>query len=148
MSGIVGIKQQHIDSRPISAWQWFLVAMCFLVVVADGMDVAIMGFRHPPPILAEWNISRPAFGFVISAAPFGLVLGALVAGPSSDRFGRKIVLVMSILIFGLLTLVSAYARRSRADGGTAFPGRHWHGRRDAQCLHSAGRILAAPPPLP
>jgi AAHS family 4-hydroxybenzoate transporter-like MFS transporter len=107
MSGVIDIKQ-HIDDRPISAAQWLLVALCFLVVVADGMDVAIMGFVTPP-ILGEWSISRPAFGFVISAAPFGLVLGALVAGPSSDRFGRKPVLIASILVFGALTLASAYA---------------------------------------
>ncbi len=106
-SAIVDIKE-FIDSRPISAFQWFLVAMCFMVVVADGMDVAVMGFVTPS-ILMEWDISRPAFGLVLSAAPFGLVLGALVAGPSSDRFGRKPVLIASIVIFGALTLVAAYA---------------------------------------
>jgi AAHS family 4-hydroxybenzoate transporter-like MFS transporter len=79
-----------------------------MVVVADGMDVAIMGFVTPS-ILTEWSISRPAFGIVISAAPFGLVVGALVAGPSSDRFGRKPVLVVSVLIMGLLTLATAWA---------------------------------------
>ncbi|HMR31001.1 MAG TPA: MFS transporter [Geminicoccaceae bacterium] len=98
----------HIDSQPISAFQWFLVAMCFLVVVADGMDVAIMGFVTPS-ILEEWAISRPAFGMVISAAPFGLVIGALLAGPSSDRFGRKIVLIASVLTFAIFTLAAAYA---------------------------------------
>src|SRR4051812_4515657 len=97
-----------IDQQPISAFQWLLVALCFMVVVADGMDVAIMGFVTPS-ILAEWNISRPAFGFVISAAPFGLVVGALVAGPSLDRLGRKPVLVVSVLIMGLLTLATAWA---------------------------------------
>jgi hypothetical protein len=56
----VDIKS-FIDGRPISSYQWFLVAMCFLVVVADGMDVAIMGFVTPS-ILQEWDISRPAFG--------------------------------------------------------------------------------------
>ncbi len=106
-AGSVDIKS-FIDDRPISAFQWFLVAMCFLVVVADGMDVAIMGFVTPS-ILQEWDISRPAFGIVISAAPFGLVIGALVAGPSSDRFGRKPVLIVSILLFGALTLLAAYA---------------------------------------
>lgn len=106
-AGAIDIKA-FIDERPVSAYQWFLVAMCFLVVVADGMDVAIMGFVTPA-ILAEWNISRPTFGIVISAAPFGLVIGALVAGPSSDRFGRKVVLIVSMLIFGLLTLVTAWA---------------------------------------
>lgn len=97
-----------IDERAISAYQWFLVAMCFLVVVADGMDVAIMGFVTPS-ILEEWGISRAAFGLVISAAPFGLVIGALVAGPSSDRFGRKLVLTASVLLFGLFTVLTAYA---------------------------------------
>jgi len=97
-----------IDERPVSTYQWFLVAMCFLVVVADGMDVAIMGFVTPP-ILQEWNISRPAFGLVLSAAPFGLVLGALLAGPSSDRFGRKPVLAAAVLLFGVFTILAAYA---------------------------------------
>ena len=106
-SATVDIKT-FIDNRPISAFQWLLVAMCFLVVVADGMDVAIMGFVTPS-ILQEWDISRPAFGIVLSAAPFGLVIGALVAGPSSDRFGRKPVLIASILLFGALTLLAAYA---------------------------------------
>ena len=69
----VDIKS-FIDEQPISAFQWLLVALCFLVVVADGMDVAIMGFVTPS-ILQEWDISRPAFGIVISAAPFGLVVG-------------------------------------------------------------------------
>src|SRR5690349_15203379 len=97
-----------IDAQPISARQWTLVALCFLVVVADGMDVAIMGFVTPS-ILQEWDISRPAFGIVLSAAPFGLVLGALIAGPSSDRFGRKPVLVVSVLAFGVLTVAAAFA---------------------------------------
>lgn len=104
---VVDIKG-FIDERPISAFQWLLVVLCFLVVVADGMDVAIMGFVTPS-ILQEWDISRAAFGVVISAAPFGLVIGALVAGPSSDRFGRKLVLIVSVLLFGAFTLLTAYA---------------------------------------
>ena len=106
-AGTVDIKS-FIDGRSISAYQWLLVALCFLVIAADGMDVAIMGFVTPA-ILQEWDISRPVFGIVISAAPFGLVIGALVAGPSSDRFGRKPVLVTSVLVFGVLTLLAAYA---------------------------------------
>ncbi len=107
MAKTIDIKD-FINERPASAFQWFLVAMCFLVVVADGMDVAIMGFVTPP-ILQEWDISRSAFGFVISAAPFGLVIGTLVAGPSSDRFGRKIVLTISVFLFGLFTVLAARA---------------------------------------
>jgi AAHS family 4-hydroxybenzoate transporter-like MFS transporter len=95
-----------IDDRPIAPFLWALVAMCFFIVVADGMDVAIMGFVTPS-ILREWHISRPAFGLVISAAPFGLVIGALIAGPSSDWLGRKIVLTTSVLLFGIFTVIAA-----------------------------------------
>ena len=67
-----------------------------------------MGFVTPS-ILEEWDVSRPAFEIVISAAPFGLVIGALAAGPSSDRLGRKPVLIALVFLFGLLTAATAYA---------------------------------------
>lgn len=102
-----------IDERPVTAYQWLLVALCFLVVAADGMDVAIMGFVAPS-ILQEWGLSRPAFGLVMSAAPLGLVVGALAAGPSADRFGRKAVLIASVALFGAFTLVTAQTRSPEA----------------------------------
>jgi AAHS family 4-hydroxybenzoate transporter-like MFS transporter len=97
-----------IDARPMAPFLWVLVVLCALVVVADGMDVAIMGFVTPS-ILQDWHVSRPAFGLVISAAPFGLVIGALVAGPSADRFGRKTVLTAAVLLFGIFTVIAAGA---------------------------------------
>lgn len=105
---IIDVKA-YIDERPIAPYQWLLAALCFLIVAAEGMDVAIMGFIAPS-ILQEWGISRPAFGLVMSAAPIGLVIGALLAGPSSDRLGRKRVLIASVLLFGVFTVATAYAR--------------------------------------
>lgn len=101
--------REFINSRPLSRNQWWLVILCFLIVAVDGMDVAIMGFIAPS-ILAEWHISRPAFGIVMGAAPIGLALGALFAGSSSDWFGRRKVLLFSVLGFGVCTLLTAFAR--------------------------------------
>lgn len=98
-----------IDQSPLRAPQLWLVALCFLIVACDGIDVAIMGFLAPS-IIAEWGISRASFGWIMSAAPFGLVLGALLAGPASDRFGRKSVLSAAVLAFAVCTLISAYAQ--------------------------------------
>jgi AAHS family 4-hydroxybenzoate transporter-like MFS transporter len=36
-----------IDGRRMSANQWTLVVLCFLIVAMDGMDVAIMVSLHP-----------------------------------------------------------------------------------------------------
>lgn len=92
----------------MSGYQWLVLILCFLVVAADGMDVAIMGFVAPS-IIQDWHISKAAFGVVISSAPLGLVFGALFAGPSSDKFGRKIVLIFSVLFFGIFTLAASFA---------------------------------------
>lgn len=100
--------RDFINERGISTNQWILVVLCFLIVAVDGMDVAIMGFITPS-ILAEWNVSKAAFGFVMGAAPIGLAIGALVAGSSSDWFGRRRVLLASVFGFGICTVLSAYA---------------------------------------
>lgn len=96
------------DQRPMSRRQWLLLALCFLVVAADGIDVAIMGFIAPP-IMQEWGLSKGAFGVVMTAAPVGLVIGALASGPLSDLLGRRIVLLGATLAFGVFTLLTAYS---------------------------------------
>jgi AAHS family 4-hydroxybenzoate transporter-like MFS transporter len=98
----------HINDRKMSGYQWLLLALCFLIVATDGMDVAIMGFLAPA-ITKEWGITRAAFGLVMSAAPVGLAVGALMIGPLSDRYGRKSMLMIAIVLFGSFSVMSAYA---------------------------------------
>ena len=100
--------REFINARALSRNQWILVLLCFFIVAVDGMDVAIMGFLAPS-ILADWHLSRPAFGIVMGAAPIGLAVGAMVAGPSSDWWGRRRVLMGSVLGFGLCTVLTAYS---------------------------------------
>src|SRR5471032_334759 len=100
-----------IDARKMSPYQWLVLGLCFLIVTMDGLDTAVMGFVAPV-IMHEWNVSRAAFGPVMSAAMVGLAIGALVAGPASDRVGRKKVLIGSVLCFGLFSLMCAFAESS------------------------------------
>jgi len=48
MTKMIDIKA-FIDDRPIAPFLWALVAMCFFIVVADGMDVAIMASSASDP---------------------------------------------------------------------------------------------------
>jgi len=100
--------RQHINSRKMSGYQWLLLILCFLIVTTDGMDVAIMGFLAPG-ITKEWGISKAAFGAVMSAAPIGLAIGALLIGPLSDRFGRKRLLMVAVAWFGLFSVLCSQA---------------------------------------
>jgi len=44
-----------IDDRPVSRYQWLIMALCFLVVLFDGFDVAVMGFVAPS-LIQEWGL--------------------------------------------------------------------------------------------
>ena len=59
-----------IDDRPISALQWRILALCFLIVLLDGWDTAAIGFVAPS-IMSEWGLAKALFGPVLSAAMFG-----------------------------------------------------------------------------
>jgi AAHS family 4-hydroxybenzoate transporter-like MFS transporter len=107
-AGAVVDVQQFIDHRPFGRFQWLIVAFCFLVVALDGFDTAIMGFIAPA-LVDDWGIPRAALSPVLSAALFGLAIGALTAGPLADRYGRRLVLNCSVLFFGLWTLAAAFS---------------------------------------
>lgn len=107
-SGKVNI-QQAIDDSPFSRFHWVIIVLGFLVLAIDGFDTAAMGYIAPT-LSANWGIKKQDLGPVLSAALLGLSFGALLAGPISDRIGRKRVLVFSCLFFGLASLGTAYAQ--------------------------------------
>lgn len=74
----------------------------------DGFDTAIIGFIASD-LVQEWDVQKSDLGPVMSAALVGLAVGALAAGPMADHIGRKKVLVLSIVIFGGFSLLTAFA---------------------------------------
>jgi Arabinose efflux permease len=100
--------QAFINDHPFSKYQWMILALCFVTVAMDGFDTAIIGFIASD-LVQEWGVQKSDLGPVMSAALVGLAVGALTAGPMADRIGRKKVLVLSILVFGGFSLVTAFA---------------------------------------
>lgn len=100
--------QTFLNEHPFSGFQWLVFALCFFIVLLDGFDTAAIGYIAPS-LIQEWGVTKPALAPVLSAALFGLAAGALSAGPLADRFGRKRLLVVSVLIFGVACLASSFA---------------------------------------
>ncbi|WP_457363613.1 MFS transporter [Pseudomonas sp. TE3610] len=98
-----------IDSRAISPYQWLVLALCSLIILFDGYDAAVMGFIAPA-LAQDWGLAPAQMGLILGAAMFGVALGALVAGPYSDRLGRKRVLLVSIFCFALFSVMCTFAR--------------------------------------
>ena len=97
-----------MDERPLSRFQITTIGFCGLVLLLDGFDTQAMGFLVPP-IAEELNIPLSAFGPVLSAGLFGLMLGAMASGPIADRFGRKWAIIVSAIVFGSFSLLTATA---------------------------------------
>ncbi|WP_260673986.1 MFS transporter [Comamonas aquatica] len=100
--------QTVLNEHPFSRFQWAIFALCFVIVLLDGFDTAAIGYIAPS-LLTEWGLSKPDLAPVLSAALFGLAGGAVCSGPLADRFGRKAVLVGSVLVFAVGCLASGYA---------------------------------------
>jgi AAHS family 4-hydroxybenzoate transporter-like MFS transporter len=99
--------QAFIDAERLAPLQRRLLFLCFVVIAIDGFDTAIIGFIAPA-IRAEWRLGVAQLGPLFAAGLFGLMLGAFAVGPLADRRGRKTMLVVSMAIFGIASLASAF----------------------------------------
>ena len=96
-----------IDAQPVGAFQVKLLLTCATVLFLDGFDTTAIGYVAPA-LAKEWHIGKEALGPVFSAGLFGLMIGALLFGPLADRTGRKKIIVLSTLAFGVGTLVTSF----------------------------------------
>jgi AAHS family 4-hydroxybenzoate transporter-like MFS transporter len=100
--------RQFIDNQRFSPFQWRVLALCFLITALDGLDTAAIGFVAPA-LTKAFNVSREALGPTLGAALIGYAVGALIAGPLSDRIGRRVLTIASVVMFGFWCLVSGFA---------------------------------------
>lgn len=75
----------------------------------DGFDLLILGFMLPA-ISSEFGLSSSQSGSLVTWTLIGAVLGGVIFGPISDRFGRIRVLTFTILMFSVFTGLCAFAQ--------------------------------------
>src|SRR6266436_4913689 len=80
----------RLDRLPWSRFHWLIVVGLGITWVLDGLEVTLMGaisaVLQRPEIL---NFSAAEIGSIGSAYLTGAVLGSLVFGHLTDRFGRR-----------------------------------------------------------
>ncbi|MBB4788269.1 catechol 2,3-dioxygenase-like lactoylglutathione lyase family enzyme [Streptomyces rapamycinicus] len=87
-----------------------VVALCWTVVLFDGLDLFIYGAVLPGMLGdPDLGLSPGRAGDLGSYATFGMLLGALSAGIVTDRIGRKKVIIGCTTVFSLVSAVCAMA---------------------------------------
>src|SRR5437867_4347612 len=74
----------------------------------DAMDVLMLSFLLTP-IRGEFKLDATGVGLVASATFVGMFIGAAAAGRLADRYGRRAVFTVTLVIFSLGSLLSAIA---------------------------------------
>jgi AAHS family 4-hydroxybenzoate transporter-like MFS transporter len=97
-----------INRAGTSRFQRVIIALCAAVMVVDGYDTQSIAFAAPA-LAAAWHVQPASFGLVFGIGLFGGLLGAVCTGVVADRIGRKPTLMITILLFGVASLVTPFA---------------------------------------
>ena len=84
------------------------LALCACSALMEGFDTQSMGVAAPRLVL-EFALSSTQAGVIFSATPLGLFAGAAIGGRLADHIGRKRTLIVSLLLFGLFSILTALA---------------------------------------
>jgi len=98
----------RIERLPTS---WWHVKTRIIVGVATFFDAfdAIAIATVLPVLVPMWKLTGPDIGFMISAGYVGQLIGALLFGWIGERYGRMPAMIGSIALFGIMSLVCAFA---------------------------------------
>ncbi len=102
-----GESNRSRSQKPIYRDTNLQIIFCIALMAVMGVAVITPAF---PKIVQELNISTQDVGLLISVFTFPGVILTLVFGVLADRFGRKKILVPSLILFGLAGGACAFAR--------------------------------------
>lgn len=93
------------ESR-MSRFQFLAVSIALALIVLDGFDIAVLAYAAPS-LSQQWEVSPQVLGYLLSSSLFGMAVGALGLTPLGDRFGRRRLVTMSMVLVTVGMTLSA-----------------------------------------
>ncbi|GAA4693532.1 aromatic acid/H+ symport family MFS transporter [Pseudonocardia yuanmonensis] len=84
--------------------------LCWSAVALEGFDLVVLGVVLPSLLRdPAWGLNPASASLISVVGLVGVMVGALTAGPLTDRFGRRSMLLVTVTSFSVLTLLCAFA---------------------------------------
>jgi sugar porter (SP) family MFS transporter len=93
-----------MDSQVTSSFYWYLAVLACIGGFLFGYDTAVIGSVLD---FIPYQMTDLVTGYLVAGASLGAAVGALAAGPLTDRFGRKSLLIADAAIYALGAILSA-----------------------------------------
>lgn len=100
--------QTFIDRQKVGKPQLIVLLLATLAMFVDGFDIFMVG-KIAPAIAKDFGAAPAAMTTVFVLQQIGLAVGAFFISPLSDYFGRKRMLIIGFIIFGVLTTLTVFA---------------------------------------
>src|SRR5438034_1316611 len=100
----------RLDRLPWSSWHWLIVVSLGATWILDGLEVTLAGSlggiltRHETLGLTDTEVGATATCYLA-----GAVIGALLFGYGTDRFGRKKLFFITVAVYLIGTALSAFS---------------------------------------
>ena len=100
----------RLDRLPWSSWHWLIVVSLGATWILDGLEVTLAGAlggvltRHETLGMSDAQVGASATCYLA-----GAVLGALLFGYGTDRFGRKKLFFITVAVYLIGTALSGFA---------------------------------------
>src|SRR5260370_35149350 len=105
---IEGFVGSSLDEAKISPLHVKVIALIAAGYFFDVIDLIVLGSLIPDMIQSKFATGAEA-ALVGSATVLGMFIGAAGQGEFSDRWGRKTVYQFNLLLFGIFTILGAFA---------------------------------------
>jgi MFS family permease len=100
----------RLDALPWSSWHWLIVVSLGATWILDGLEVtlagALGGVLTRPETL---GLSDAQVGATATSYLAGAVIGALLFGYGTDRFGRKKLFFITVAVYLIGTALSGFS---------------------------------------
>ncbi|GII98993.1 putative MFS family arabinose efflux permease [Sediminihabitans luteus] len=100
----------RLDRLPWSRWHWMIVVGLGTVWILDGLEVTIVG-NLSAVLKSDDGLGLDSGQIGLAGAVYvtGACVGALVFGQLTDRFGRKKLFIVTLLVYLCGTVLTAFS---------------------------------------